>query len=445
MLFHRPKIKSKIEPQAEIQSGLAANSSVGFLPRLIAGSHRLVSPLKSWRTSIKKTPRTSQDPVISRVLEEEIAYGGTAHISRITYSNGEVQIEKTLSPRYQSNSDYEQLQIREHRILSLIDHPLVVKPFAIVRRPSLTREITNVLILEHVKGANLSALSDFIDALSLEDRSNWGTEILKQLLSVLQHLRSQFLIHGDLAPENLLIQSNGLIKVVDFGVSREHSDSVELFEIAGRNNWRAPELRRTGGTSLSGDVYAVGKIFEWIIGHKLADQESYKETIRDLCEHRKLPETFCPIKDDSQMPATYEPHQIRVLPDVESLLPKATPRTKTFVIPKPSIMDLFRFETLKSRAVVLLILFPFITSWQPQVATMTVNTLPYSMVIFDSHSRSIQYHTPVRDFKIASGRQRLYFVVPSQANRRIIREVHLMPGQHLKLFEDFRNLDTFKR
>jgi serine/threonine protein kinase len=76
------------------------------------------------------------------------------------------------------------------------------------------------LVLEHVKGLNLFELQKNC-VLSAADVS----EIIRQSRLGLEHLAAQGLFHGDLSPQNIMINESGHVKLVDFGISVDRKNS----------------------------------------------------------------------------------------------------------------------------------------------------------------------------------------------------------------------------
>lgn len=376
----------------------------------------------------------TQLEVIELASRLEMAIGGTALIYRLIYSNGWREVEKSLTPKYQTKLEYENLQRREFEILSELNHPLIIRPVRLRPQPALGGGTTNVLFLEYLDGVSLAELWDFVRSLDSVPRLNWAYEILGQLSSVVSYLGKNGIVHGDIAPENIIIQKNGLIKLLDFGVATREGEGSLSFMVAGRNYFRAPELRSSGGTSHKGDVFAVGRIFEQLLGDGAAEESPHRELLKRVTEQRELP----PISfDESGWFPGLSP-----MPPAEKLEPKVRLRPKTKLTPRPSFFDKHR-KVLLTLGVFVSV--PFISSFQPRRAKITVNTLPYSSVIFVNVNAQIQYETPVIGLSVPSGEHIIEIIIPEQNHRHVTRHIAVLPGDHAKLFEDFRNLDTLKK
>jgi serine/threonine protein kinase len=371
--------------------------------------------------------------IIELTRREEIAFGGTALIYRLTYSNGWREVEKTLLPKFHTKPDYENLQVREFEILESLSHPLIIRPVRLRSKPALGGGITNCLILEYVEGVSLSQLWPFVDSLDSVTRVGWAYELLAQLSSAVAYLGEHGVVHGDISPENVLIQRNGLMKLIDFGVASK-SGTESSFLVAGRNYFRAPELKVSGGTSHSGDIFAVGRIFTQLLGDGVAEEPAHNEIVKMVTESRKLPALSLPPS------GWFE--GVTPVPPADMLQPKVSFRPKTKLTLKPSFFSKHRKAVL---CALLLLLTPFITTPLPLRAKLTVNTLPYSMVIFRAVNGYVQFDTPIIGVSIPSGKHRIEFIIPSQNYRHIVKHIAVLPGDNVKIFEDFQNLDTLDK
>ena len=63
-----------------------------------------------------------------------------------------------------------------------------------------------------------------------------------EVLLCLEYLHSHNLIYRDLKPENLLLDSDGHIKITDFGLSKEGVEGDELHSLCGTPEYLAPEI-----------------------------------------------------------------------------------------------------------------------------------------------------------------------------------------------------------
>lgn len=83
--------------------------------------------------------------------------------------------------------------------------------------------------------------------------------LIIQLLNALVYLERRDIVHRDLKPDNVLVTPEQVVKVVDFGLARDHLTN-EPHEIGGTIAYIAPEIFQNGAPSHQADLYAVGVI-----------------------------------------------------------------------------------------------------------------------------------------------------------------------------------------
>jgi eukaryotic-like serine/threonine-protein kinase len=124
--------------------------------------------------------------------------------------------------------------------------------------------------------AGLYYVAELVDGESLQQRLQRGrlasreaSDIAEQLCRALAHAHAKRVVHGDIKPANILISSQGTVKVGDFGVARlaEGSSAGAAATIMGTPRYMAPEQARGRGTTAATDVYSVGVVlYEMLAG-----------------------------------------------------------------------------------------------------------------------------------------------------------------------------------
>ena len=99
---------------------------------------------------------------------------------------------------------------REIKILSILDHPNIIKTYKISETPK-----KYYIIMEYCEGGELF---DYI--VEKERLDEFESSIFfYQLINALDYIHSKGVAHRDLKPENLLLSQNKNIKIIDFGLS----------------------------------------------------------------------------------------------------------------------------------------------------------------------------------------------------------------------------------
>ncbi|EKX34402.1 hypothetical protein GUITHDRAFT_56792, partial [Guillardia theta CCMP2712] len=98
----------------------------------------------------------------------------------------------------------------EKTIMAAVDCPFVVKLICSFQ----TRE-NLYLVMEYVQGGDCYTLLQGIGSLSEE----WARQYMAEMVLALEYLHNKRIIHRDLKPDNILINSDGHLKLTDFGLS----------------------------------------------------------------------------------------------------------------------------------------------------------------------------------------------------------------------------------
>ena len=131
-------------------------------------------------------------------------------------------------------------------------------------------------------------------------------EIIDQVLQGLGHAHSEGVIHRDIKPGNIMINSDGRIKICDFGIARiDSSNLTQVGEILGTPYYMAPEQFIGAAVDRPADLYSVGVIaYELLTGRKPFAGKNYEVMQQVLNE---LP------ADPSQLNPALSPLMDRVL------------------------------------------------------------------------------------------------------------------------------------
>ncbi len=158
---------------------------------------------------------------------------------------------KRIRPENVADPEFRRLFLREAALALNLRHPNLVQIYGY-------EEIDGepALVMEYVEGITLAEFS------SLRWDASMLVEAARQILEGLHYLHSHDdgpILHRDLSPANVMVDGNGVVKLLDFGVSRLRptiaSGKTEL-----RGTWRyaAPERKSGGAGEVSGDLFSLG-------------------------------------------------------------------------------------------------------------------------------------------------------------------------------------------
>jgi serine/threonine protein kinase len=197
-------------------------------------------------------------------IEALLNKGGMSYLYLGTHPNTKEPITiKVLSQKYISNPEVVQRFLNESEIISMTNHPNIIKMFG-----HGEWEGGLFIAMEYVEGISLR---NYIlkNPISLKR----ALAIIIDIAYALCHLHTHGVIHRDLKPENILVTQNGSIKVIDFGISQLLTEKVTPDKppkqrMLGTPIYISPEQKENPETvSYPSDIYSLGIIsYELILG-----------------------------------------------------------------------------------------------------------------------------------------------------------------------------------
>src|SRR5262249_16688463 len=143
---------------------------------------------------------------------------------------------------------------REVEIVRTLDHPNIVKVYDFLQDGDLW-----VICMECVAGVGAKKHVAPFGALSIAGALPGAPP----RLSAPDAWHGRRVLHRDLKPQNLLMTADGVVKLVDFGISRINtmSDLTKTGTVLGTPDYMAPELFRSTRADTRADIYSAGAVF----------------------------------------------------------------------------------------------------------------------------------------------------------------------------------------
>ncbi|MCU1620770.1 MAG: hypothetical protein JWR41_2776 [Modestobacter sp.] len=233
-------------------------------------------------------------------LLDLIASGGMGQVwrARDTVLNRDVAV-KVLRSEYTGNPTFLARFRAEAQHSAGLVHPNIATLFdygEVLPGQSGSVEHLAYLVMELVRGESLSGLLHREPRLS-PDRT---LEILRQSAAGLAAAHAADVVHRDVKPGNVLLATDGAVKLTDFGVAVSAA-SVPLTktgEVIGTANYLSPEQAEGKRATPASDVYALGLVgYECLNGQRAFDGESAVQIAL-----RQIRETPAPLPDDVPEP-----------------------------------------------------------------------------------------------------------------------------------------------
>jgi serine/threonine-protein kinase len=167
---------------------------------------------------------------------------------------------KRLAENLARDEDLRRRFVREARLAARLAHPNVVRVFDVGED-----EGRPFIAMEYVEGETLAELVARRGPLPAAEAATLGVQVCAALAAA----HAAGLVHRDVKPQNLLLSSDGVLKLGDFGIAVGHEGTRLTLEgtVLGTAGYLAPEQARGEQVTAAADIYAVGAVlYELLTG-----------------------------------------------------------------------------------------------------------------------------------------------------------------------------------
>jgi len=196
-----------------------------------------------------------------------IGEGGSGRVYLGTKLNTNAKVAiKELKPSWCS----EQVFAKERKILVSLQHNMIP-----VIYEAFDENGTYYIIMQYIDGTPLDEVYKTVTDPAL------ALKVAIEICELVRYMQTagKGLIHGDIKPENLIVDKAGNIHLIDFGTA----DSKQKTDYAsGSRDYTAPELIGNGRRYLSSDVYSVGMLMSKVLFNNCVMSSSYSEELNSI-------------------------------------------------------------------------------------------------------------------------------------------------------------------
>lgn len=154
----------------------------------------------------------------------------------------------------------------------------------------------HILVTEVVHGPNLKEHILNNNPLDIDE----VISIAMMTLRGIEHAHDRGIIHRDIKPQNILLDTNGRVKITDFGIAKALSETrmTETNQVIGSVQYISPEQAKGHNTDERTDIYSFGvMLFELLTGHLPYEAETavsvalkhISEPFPDISRYRDIP------------------------------------------------------------------------------------------------------------------------------------------------------------
>jgi serine/threonine protein kinase len=229
------------------------------------------------------------------LIREPLGTGGMAevHLAEHVAKNGTRRVValKRLRAAAAANRELREWFMREAKLTRYLDHPNITATYA-----NGNYRGTYYIAMEHVPGPTLRLLIEQVARTVTTLPVPITLNIASQICEALDHAhtrtdargRQLHIVHRDICPANTILRTDGVVKVIDFGLAKVHGvgEDTDHGKVKGKFNYIAPEYL-DGTIDARADLWALGVVmYELLTSRRLFDAPDNFETINRV---RKLP------------------------------------------------------------------------------------------------------------------------------------------------------------
>jgi TonB family protein len=160
------------------------------------------------------------------------------------------------------NPDYRERFVREARTVASLRHPCIVTVFEYGDHDGQP-----FIVMEYVTGKTLAQMMAAGVPLSLTRR----LQLAEDLCRGLDHAHKAGIVHRDVKPANVMVDSEGTLKILDFGIAkRDQATLTQLNVLVGTPTYMSPEQISGRPVTRRSDVFSVGLVFYELLANNPA-------------------------------------------------------------------------------------------------------------------------------------------------------------------------------
>lgn len=184
-------------------------------------------------------------------ITERIGIGGMAEVYRAQDNVlGRLVAVKVMLPQYAADPNFTQRFKQEAAAAANLQSPYIVNVYDWGQD-----EGTYYIVMEFVRGSDLKTAIIERGAINQRKVAEIGAQVC-QALSVAHGLD---IIHRDIKPQNIMVQPDGNVKVMDFGIARaKNSVMTQTSSVLGTAHYISPEQAQGKDLTATSDIYSLG-------------------------------------------------------------------------------------------------------------------------------------------------------------------------------------------
>jgi serine/threonine-protein kinase len=195
---------------------------------------------------------------------------------------------KTIVERYSQDEEFVEMFIGEARLVSDLVHPNICQVYQLGKVANLY-----YIAMEYIAGVTLQQFVERHGELGTRVPVDIGTFIISRVCRGLEYAHAKRdrnghllgVVHRDVSPRNIMISTEGEVKLTDFGVAKAHNllRDREGEVVMGQAPYVSPEQLQRRPTDARSDLFSLGVVmFELLSGQSLFKGPSTSATLKNV-------------------------------------------------------------------------------------------------------------------------------------------------------------------
>lgn len=198
---------------------------------------------------------------------EKIGTGGMSYVYKAIDRklNRNVAV-KVLKEEYSNDANFLAKFRTEAQAAAALTHPNIVNIYDVGSDKGI-----NYIIMEYIEGITLKTYIEKKGRIAFKEAVSIAIQVAKGIEDAHNHQ----IIHRDIKPQNIMISTDGKVKVTDFGIARAATAETVTMVVMGSVHYISPEQARNGYVDYKSDIYSLGIVmYEMVTGRVPFDADS---------------------------------------------------------------------------------------------------------------------------------------------------------------------------
>ncbi len=221
-------------------------------------------------------------------IVNKIGTGGMSDVYKAKdHTLGRFVAIKVLKPEFSEDVNFVTKFRTEAQSAAGLEHPNIVNIYDVGSENGM-----HYIVMEYVEGITLKTYIEKKGQLTFKE----SISIAIQVGRGIEAAHNKGIIHRDIKPQNIIISTEGKVKVTDFGIARAASSNTISADVMGSVHYASPEQARNGFVDGKSDIYSLGIVmYEMVTGRVPFDGDTtVAVAIQHLQEEIVPPSAYAP-------------------------------------------------------------------------------------------------------------------------------------------------------